>query len=625
MAVTRKVLFRDGDGYEVVLLVERDGEGRAKRWVEYGRYPQLRYEYLTAEEGAARVLAGKALKRCYLSALSREHLLQVEEKAKAGGIGRSKTGRVVFLRNRIVVQECLIETLDLSGLVLEEGINLGDAESMTAQICPTHILRGANFTTTRFIKKAHFNRVFFWGKASFERATFNADADFWGAHFGADAIFSSATFRGEATFWGATFSADSYFRNSIYRADAVFTNTSFTGRADFWSAIFISNATFRNASFVSRASFWGATFCLSANFNAASFNTASFSHACFLEANFTESRFEKTADLSHIGAGLLSLRRSVFAANLIISTPPEKFEHKKRVIARGIEIWQQRLKRRSVAEDSPESRRLKRYLQTLNDWRNSQHDIHSADFENTLVSGELRCPFSLIHPQHSPPILVPYRQKNWSAAQRQFAWLKEQYRKQGAYDDEDEAHWWASECNRMQTPTSLFSKDLIKGSSLPPLRLLLTTLLCLLLAAGTIFSFLKAENPLNITPQMVLLAIATAALLFPRWGYMLIFRDVLGYGVRPWCIITTAFLVILTCGALFAIADSLNLLSYDNPAILQTPWFRGLYVSVITYTTVGYGDITPTGWATGLSMVEGILGVVLNAALVVVIFRKLIR
>ena len=73
----------------------------------------------------------------------------------------------------------------------------------------------------------------------------------------------------------------------------------------------------------------------------------------------------------------------------------------------------------------------------------------------------------------------------------------------------------------------------------------------------------------------------------------------------------------------FAIPDKLILKC--KPLPFAWSYLNALYFSVITFATVGYGDVRAVGWAAGLAMVEGLLGIALNAALVVVIFRKLIR
>jgi len=92
-------------------------------------------------------------------------------------------------------------------------------------------------------------------------------------------------------------------------------------------------------------------------------------------------------------------------------------------------------------------------------------------------------------------------------------------------------------------------------------------------------------------------------------------------------LIATILVVIIVCSVLFWLAYPENLLLKSDSAkpLFTCQYLNGAYFSVITFATVGYGDVRAIGWAASLAMVEGLLGIVLNAALIVVIFRKLIR
>ena len=97
-----------------------------------------------------------------------------------------------------------------------------------------------------------------------------------------------------------------------------------------------------------------------------------------------------------------------------------------------------------------------------------------------------------------------------------------------------------------------------------------------------------------------------------------------GYGVKPLNVFVTIGAVILVCAGLFCWACYTGRITPGSFPFASS-FLNGLYFSVITFATVGYGDVRAVGWAAGLAMVEGLLGIALNAALVVVIFRKLIR
>lgn len=51
-------------------------------------------------------------------------------------------------------------------------------------------------------------------------------------------------------------------------------------------------------------------------------------------------------------------------------------------------------------------------------------------------------------------------------------------------------------------------------------------------------------------------------------------------------------------------------------------FLEALYFSGLTFTTIGYGDITPMGFARILAVLEGLLGIMLSSALVVSLVRR---
>ena len=133
------------------------------------------------------------------------------------------------------------------------------------------------------------------------------------------------------------------------------------------------------------------------------------------------------------------------------------------------------------------------------------------------------------------------------------------------------------------------------------------------------------ESILQGGPLIVGVVVAFVLYAFPRPGKWVVNKWVFGFGVRLKHLVVTILLVIFGFSGLFYLADLEKLIIKCEPRPFGWDYFNGLYFSVITFATVGYGDLRAVGWAAGLAMVEGLLGIALNAALVVVIFRKLIR
>lgn len=113
-------------------------------------------------------------------------------------------------------------------------------------------------------------------------------------------------------------------------------------------------------------------------------------------------------------------------------------------------------------------------------------------------------------------------------------------------------------------------------------------------------------------------------------------RFVMRYGRSPWRVIGTSVALILVCAFIYPLtagfqetrADSAVTYSVFEPTDAPVPYLtrvflKSLYFSVITFATLGYGDIRPVGgMARAVASVESFLGAVLMALLVFVLTRS---
>ena len=104
-----------------------------------------------------------------------------------------------------------------------------------------------------------------------------------------------------------------------------------------------------------------------------------------------------------------------------------------------------------------------------------------------------------------------------------------------------------------------------------------------------------------------------------------------GYGERPTFIIANALVYLMGIAAVYLL---LGLTENGRPIIfdMNASWWNNLvaygnclYFSIITYTTVGFGDITPMSAAKPLAALEAMSGNFMMALFVVVFVRKLAR
>ncbi len=147
----------------------------------------------------------------------------------------------------------------------------------------------AYFSNTKFDGNANFIKAEFGGVANFSLAKFGWKAIFYGAKFGGDANFSSAEFGGKADFWEAKFGGDAYFLRAEFGGDADFREAKFDGKANFLLAEFGGDADFYGAKFGGKAKFENVEFSGEAIFIVAVFGG---------EANFHEAKFGGDANIS---------------------------------------------------------------------------------------------------------------------------------------------------------------------------------------------------------------------------------------------------------------------------------------------------------------------------------------
>lgn len=100
--------------------------------------------------------------------------------------------------------------------------------------------------------------------------------------------------------------------------------------------------------------------------------------------------------------------------------------------------------------------------------------------------------------------------------------------------------------------------------------------------------------------------------------------DLIGcYGTKPIRVFATMLVMVFAFAGIFSGIIPFIQVSEHK---LFTGFGRGLYFSIITFFTIGYGDITPaSGWAAFFAGIEGFLGVFFMSYFTVSIVRKTLR
>ena len=128
-----------------------------------------------------------------------------------------------------------------------------------------------------------------------------------------------------------------------------------------------------------------------------------------------------------------------------------------------------------------------------------------------------------------------------------------------------------------------------------------------------------------------------------RWAKAEGARWVMRYGEGIWNVVYTALVVIALSALLYplsiigglqrsstgetltyATSRSLDPLTINGLENLTVVLGESLYFSVVTFTTLGYGDWIPLGYAKGLAMVESLIGTFIASLLIYVLARRVI-
>jgi len=104
-----------------------------------------------------------------------------------------------------------------------------------------------------------------------------------------------------------------------------------------------------------------------------------------------------------------------------------------------------------------------------------------------------------------------------------------------------------------------------------------------------------------------------------------------GYGEAPLRIVGISMLLILVCAILYTFTG----LNYQGEFFIYSSnqslsenfsfFLSSLYYSVVTFTTLGYGDFTPVGISRAIAAIEAFTGSFTIALFVVVFVKKMTR
>ena len=445
-------------------------------------------------------------------------------------------------------------------------------------------------------ESSDFSGQHFQKKMSFMNAIFSGTANFWGAQFSAYVSFVETIFLANGIFHETEFWGDVQFSSAKFSGDVVFRGAEFSEMGNFGNAKFLDYASFASAKFLDYASFYGANFSNDVNFKGTRFpDGTNFREVNFSgDVDYTSAEFlGHTTFLSAIFSGDANFKFTVFSGDAI-------FEYAKfsgDVIFVPVEF---------LGLANFKGTELTGKFDFIPD------KCETIVFENTYFSDNVRikadmskCSFANSNvervdmtdstwivdnkPKDSYKIWEQRQgelSSNWKELEGIYRRLKQSYQRFGDNDTAGNFYYHEMECKRQQ----------LKGAK----KLFWDVFYKLLCGYG--------EKPFNVIWASISIIFA-ASLFFFYWGIELLGSEVLNLTPR--------------------------LINYDLSLNFQwvitnfgkvfNDWLECLYTSVITFTTLGYGDVHPIGFSRIVASVEAGIGIIMTALFIFVFTRKMLR
>ena len=490
-----------------------------------------------------------------------------------------------FERERLVFEE----TADYRGYAFPEipkGVDFSFAHSVfkeSARFDRATFEGDAIFVWATFEGDARFDEATFKGNVGFIRATFERVARFVGATFEGVALFNGVTFKGKAQFNGDTFKGDAWFEDATFKGKAQFAGATFEGGARFEDTTFKGDAWFIRATFEGDAWFKGVTFEGDAIFVWATFEgDASFLATFKEEAIFEEATFKGEATFS----------RAKFKGN--VGFIRATFERVARFVGATFEgnasFGRVTFKGEARFEGAT--------FEGVADFREKKEDFEykfygELDFSNT----EFRKGVDIDIP--SEWFKLPSAEAEACRVQRI------SYEREGKKDDAD--RMFARERRALRKAEVEEAKANVKKVKEELKRLIASSPR----KVERIKAELKAWfNLIKVTSNYLLVKGRSSLEFF-------IADLTCEYGTnwkRP--VISWIFLVFFIFPLLYFILGGITKVS--SP-------LDYLYFSIVTATTLGYGDLQPVGWCRLIASTEAIFGTFMWAVFLVVFARKYMR
>ncbi len=504
---------------------------------------------------------------------------------------------------------------DFAGYFFPDKISFeGVTFTEEANFLGAEFSENADFGDAKFSENAVFVNVTFSGNANFEGAEFSENVDFkntkfekntnfTGANFTKVAYFGNAEFAGETHFMFATFKGLTDFTSAKFTKEAYFMHTTFTGEAKFRGITFLKKADFEKAAFREIANFEGAKFLEEVGFESATFTDAYFWNAKFSgDADFWHAKFSRVAGFKFAEfSGKANFEGAIF--NERADFRDAKFTGDSEFVVATFIKEANFLKAEFTEKADFESVKFFGLTDFIDVHFGGEVSFVGAFFsDSTRIRALTGSALSRASFRASNCERVDFLGSSWSADGTEIVIFEE---REGIKRGDE---WAFSELEeiyrRLKQSHQRFGDHDLAGK----------------------FYYREMESRRKHQKKQRQRI---------NWIWSEILRFTCGYGERPrrtailsGLIITLWAFFYLFGGIVHITNGSETIINYDlTPNLTQLiyDFLWALYTSIITFTSLGYGDLHPTGWGRVAASIEVFIGVFMVALFLFVFTRKMIR
>ncbi|MCK4796210.1 MAG: pentapeptide repeat-containing protein [Spirochaetes bacterium] len=419
-----------------------------------------------------------------------------------------------------------------------------------------------NFAGVIFSKYASFDWAKFFNVGNFINTNFKGKASFEGAEFSEVGYFKNSKFKEDTNFQGAKFSKDAFFTSVDFSGDASFEVTKFSGNTYFERAKFSGNSSFKGINFVGIINFNNAIFYDKPTF----FQTVFSGDALFNGTRFLgKTNFNSSEFLgktSFVNAEFLELV-TFLTAIFDGKTYFSPFKSKEMKFENTFFSNNVRIKA-NLSQCCFNGSNIERVDLSDSTWSEQKNQGLITKIYNYFFNS------SITICEASQGELA----SNWKKLEGIYRRLKQSYQKSGDYETAGKFYFQEMECKRKQLGYfhRQFQNVFYRGF------------------CG------YGEKPFNVVLISIITMFAFAISYFYN-GIEINGTDTINYRI------------------------SLNF--FDFSWVNDFLW--SFYTSIITFTTLGYGDVHPVGLSRVFASIESLIGIFMTALFIFVFTRKMLR